>query len=192
MTLLNVTLIPKKSVISDVTQCSSVIGGRQLTVPTFHEPDKSETYCKRFNNSETCPKLSDKPFRWNVALTKLTVARSILQLSFSGHPPYTPPVHRSHGDTGLQSHTHQTGLQQLTHSRQVSQPSFFIFALRSTNHSSVFPESRPTKSNTFEVIRHKSAVKTSADIRDRRQIFVCRQYLSIFVEGVSYRVYLHT
>jgi len=40
---------------------------------------------------------------------------TIVQLSFSGHPPYTPStVYRTRGDTGLQSHTDQTGLLQLT------------------------------------------------------------------------------
>jgi len=40
---------------------------------------------------------------------------TIVQLSFAGNPPYMPStVYRTHGDTGLQSHTDQTGLLQLS------------------------------------------------------------------------------
>jgi len=47
---------------------------------------------------------------------------TIVQLSFSGNPPYTPStVHRTRGDTGLQSHTYQTGLLQLSAVRCSSQ-----------------------------------------------------------------------
>ena len=47
---------------------------------------------------------------------------TIVQLSFSGHPPYTPStVHGTCGNTGLQSHTDQTGLLQLSAVRCSSQ-----------------------------------------------------------------------
>jgi len=45
------------------------------------------------------------------------VRSTIVLLSFSGHPPYTPSTdYRTRGDTGLQSHSHtdQTGLLQLS------------------------------------------------------------------------------
>ena len=40
---------------------------------------------------------------------------TIVHLPFAGNLPYTPStVHRTHGDTGLQSHTHRTGLLELS------------------------------------------------------------------------------
>ena len=57
----------------------------------------------------------------NIPKHAMAVAR-VVQLSFSSHPPYTPStIYRTHGYTGLQSHTEQTGLLQLSAVRCSSQ-----------------------------------------------------------------------